>query len=160
METKKIHPILQSTCYRCHFCETFYLHLCQSDCIENIKTSVLYVDSKPTMLTLDYTVDPSLASADFKEEGEKEPAQKKAKAEAAETTRYIQFVVPSGSFDVVPVLCYESRKHSICPPISGSACQSILCRVYLTLSLPKTNLTKPRKLLNPKHPMKSKGVTT
>lgn len=68
------------------------LHLCQSDCIENIKTSVLYVDSKPTMLTLDYTVDPSLASADFKEEGEKEPAQKKAKAEAAETTRYIYTV--------------------------------------------------------------------
>ncbi|KAJ7374428.1 hypothetical protein OS493_007534 [Desmophyllum pertusum] len=50
-----------------------------SDCIESIKTSVLYVDGKESMITLDYTVDPSKASDDFTEEGE-EPGAKRRKS--------------------------------------------------------------------------------
>ena len=53
--------------------------LLQSDCIEGIKTSVLYVDGRESMITLDYTVDPSKASEDFMEEGE-EPKAKKRKS--------------------------------------------------------------------------------
>ena len=55
----------------------------QSDCIESIKTSVLYVDGKESMITLDYIVDPSKASDDFTEEGE-EPAAKKRKPSEGE----------------------------------------------------------------------------
>lgn len=55
----------------------------QSECIDSIKTSVLYVDGKESMITLDYTVDPSKASDDFMEEGE-EPAAKKRKSSEGE----------------------------------------------------------------------------
>lgn len=58
-----------------------------SDCIESIKTSVLYVDGKESMITLDYTVDPSKASEDFKEEGE-EPAAKKRKPSESEISKF------------------------------------------------------------------------
>ena len=40
---------------------------------------MLFVDGKESMITLDYTVDPSKASDDFTEEGE-EPAVKKRKS--------------------------------------------------------------------------------
>ena len=53
----------------------------QSDCIENIKTSVLYVDGKESMITLDYTVDPSKASDDFMEEGEETVTKKRKYSE-------------------------------------------------------------------------------
>ena len=62
----------------CHFSFVW-----QSDCIESIKTSVLYVDGKESMITLDYTVDPSKASDDFMEEGE-EPTTKKRKPSEGE----------------------------------------------------------------------------
>ncbi|XP_031557819.1 glycine N-methyltransferase-like [Actinia tenebrosa] len=52
-----------------------------SGCIEDIKTSLLLVDGKPSMLTLDYTVDPSKADGDFAEEGS-EPNVKKQKSES------------------------------------------------------------------------------
>ncbi|KAK3740062.1 hypothetical protein QZH41_011405, partial [Actinostola sp. cb2023] len=51
-----------------------------SACIEDIKTSLLYVDGNPTMLTLDYTIDPSKAGEDFTEDGE--PMVKKKKTSA------------------------------------------------------------------------------
>ena len=60
----------------------------QSECIESIKTSVLYVDGKESMITLDYIVDPSKASDDFKEEGE-EPAAKKKKTSDGDGVRYL-----------------------------------------------------------------------
>lgn len=57
-----------------------------SDCIESIKTSVLYVDGKETMITLNYTVDPSKASDDFMEEGE--PIAKKGKFSEGEVSKF------------------------------------------------------------------------
>ena len=47
---------------------------------------MLYVDGKESMITLDYTVDPSKASDDFKEEGE-EPAAKKRKSSESSDVR-------------------------------------------------------------------------
>lgn len=58
-----------------------------SDCIESIKTSVLFVDGKESMITLDYTVDPSKASDDFTEEGE-EPAVKKRKSTEGDVSKF------------------------------------------------------------------------
>ncbi|CAH3177283.1 unnamed protein product [Porites evermanni] len=58
-----------------------------SDCIEGIKTSVLYVDGRESMITLDYTVDPSKASEDFMEEGE-EPKAKKRKSADGEVSKF------------------------------------------------------------------------
>lgn len=58
-----------------------------SDCIEGIKTSVLYVDGRESMITLDYTVDPSKASEDFMEEGE-EPKAKKRKSTDGEVSKF------------------------------------------------------------------------
>lgn len=47
---------------------------------------MLYVDGKESMITLDYTVDPSKASDDFTEEGE-EPATKKRKSSESSDVR-------------------------------------------------------------------------
>lgn len=47
---------------------------------------MLYVDGKESMITLDYTVDPSKASDDFMEEGE-EPATKKRKSSESSDIR-------------------------------------------------------------------------
>lgn len=59
-----------------------------SDCIESIKTSVLYVDGKESMITLDYTVDPSKASDDFKEEGEEPAAKKRKSSESSDVSKF------------------------------------------------------------------------
>ena len=46
------------------------------------------MDGKESMITLDYTVDPSKASEDFEEEGE-EPASKKRKMSESGEVRYL-----------------------------------------------------------------------
>ena len=49
---------------------------------------MLYVDGRESMITLDYTVDPSKASDDFQEEGE-EPVAKKRKSSESSDVRYM-----------------------------------------------------------------------
>jgi len=86
-----------------------------SDCIESIKTSVLYVDGRESMITLDYTVDPSKASDDFLEEGE-EPAAKKRKSTEGDISKFRLSYCPlrlSTFSDLLKGVFGEEARHEV-----------------------------------------------
>ena len=66
---------------------------------------MLYVDGKESMITLDYTVDPSKASDDFTEEGEEPAAKKRKSSESTDVRLELNMYRVHPSLQITTVSC-------------------------------------------------------